>query len=143
VFVRPLTTGASFEVAGEMARRGEAPQSLRIEGPPQVVRDSDGFDRYVVKVVPPEAPAGTYSLALTFRDPGTGRTERSEAQIVLTIDSPALTPPRFFNLAVEDRRQMPGQPHGDFVGANGTAEQSLEGRHPATSNAAGHDEIEG
>lgn len=83
VFVRPLATAAPFEVSSELARPGEAPQSLRIEGQPQVVRDSDGFDRYVVKVVPPEAPAGTYSLALTFRDPGTGRTERSETQIVL------------------------------------------------------------
>jgi hypothetical protein len=83
VFVRPLAAGASFEVASEMARPGEATQSLRLEGQPQVVRDADGFDRYVVKVVPPEAPAGTYSLTLTFRDPGTGRTERSETPIVL------------------------------------------------------------
>jgi hypothetical protein len=56
---------------------------LRIDGTPRVMPNADGFDRYVVTVVPPEATRGPYALRLTFRDPGTRLTARSETQIVL------------------------------------------------------------
>jgi hypothetical protein len=52
--------------------------ALRIEGRPWVVPDTDGFDRYVVTVVPPDAPPGAYALRLTFRDDGTGLSAHSE-----------------------------------------------------------------
>lgn len=83
VFVWRARTGSSdpLDVTGEIARSGEAPLPLRIEGVPQVVPDADGFDRYVVTVVPPPAAPGAYALRLTFRN--AGRTARSETQIVL------------------------------------------------------------
>ena len=85
VFVRRARAGSSdpLEVRGEITRPGEAPLPLRIEGVPQVVPDADGFDRYVVTVVPPQATPGTYALRLTFRDAGTGMTAHSETQLVL------------------------------------------------------------
>jgi len=85
VFVWRARTGSSdpLEVTGEIARPGEAPLPLRIEGVPQVVPDADGFDRYVVTVVAPPATPGAYALRLKFKDAGTGLTARSEAQIVL------------------------------------------------------------
>jgi VWFA-related protein len=85
VFVRRAHAGSgdSLEVTGEIARPGEPPLPLRIEGAPRVVSDADGFDRYVVTVVPPPATPGAYALRLTFREAGTGRTARSETQIVL------------------------------------------------------------
>jgi VWFA-related protein len=80
---RPAGFSAPLEVAGELARSGEAPLALRIEGAPQVVRDDDGFDRYVVTVVPPEAPLGDYTLRLSFREPVTGGSARSETAVLL------------------------------------------------------------
>ena len=89
VFVwRPRTASTDpLEVTGEIARPGEEPLPLRFEGVPQVVADSDGFDRYVVTVVAPEASPGAYALRLVFRDGATGRTTRTETRI-------ALEPPR-------------------------------------------------
>jgi hypothetical protein len=54
-----------------------------------VVSETDGFDRYVVTVVPPAAAAGAYRLRLTFVEPGTGRAVRTEAEVELDgITSP-------------------------------------------------------
>ena len=85
VLVWAADAGASapLEVAGEIVRPGEAPLSLHIEGVPQVEPDAEGFDRYLMTVVPPRASPGDYTLRLTFRDPGTGRTSLSETAIVL------------------------------------------------------------
>jgi hypothetical protein len=85
VFVRRLRTGLSdpLAVTGKITRPGEAPLPLHIDGVPRVVPDADGFDRYVVTIVPPEATPGAYALRMTFRDPGTGLTARSKTQIVL------------------------------------------------------------
>jgi len=47
------------------------------------VKDPDGFDRYVVTLKPPDAPAGSYALQLTFRDPATGRAARTETSVSL------------------------------------------------------------
>lgn len=83
-FLWPARTGAAdpLEVTGEIAREGEAALPLGIDGA-RVVPDADGFDRYVVSVVAPGAPAGDYALRLTFRDPGSGQISRSETPIVL------------------------------------------------------------
>lgn len=47
------------------------------------VPGADGFDRYVVTVVPPRAPPGRLTLRLTFTDGATGQTARSETEIAL------------------------------------------------------------
>jgi VWFA-related protein len=84
VFVWRSRTGptAPLEVTGEIVKSGMS-LPLRIEGPPKVVSDPDGFDRYVFTVAPPEAPPGAYSLGLSFRDPSTGLVTRTETGITL------------------------------------------------------------
>ena len=84
VFVWPARSGAALEVTGEMASLERPALPVRVEGAPRVVRDADGFDRYVVTMVPPAAPPGSYVLRLTFRDAATGRLSRSEGEVVLT-----------------------------------------------------------
>lgn len=57
-----------FEASAELTRPGEDPRPVRIESA-RVQPDPDGFDRYVLTVVaPPAAPAGRYTLRLTFKD---------------------------------------------------------------------------
>jgi hypothetical protein len=74
---------APFSVTGELIQSGQAPRPVRIEGPPRVVPDEDGFDRYVVTVLAPQAPAGAYTLRLMFVEPGTGRTTRTESGVLI------------------------------------------------------------
>ena len=83
VFAWPARTrsGPRLEVAGEMAQPGEAPLPLGIESA-RIVADSDGFDRYVVTVLPPLAPPGRYTLRLTFGGPGE-RSMRTEMEVAL------------------------------------------------------------
>jgi VWFA-related protein len=85
VFVWPsrLASSEPLNVTGELAQPGQASQPLRFEGAPRVVADADGFDRYVVTVVPPRAAPGDYILRLTFRQPGTGWSACSETNISL------------------------------------------------------------
>jgi VWFA-related protein len=70
-----------LEVTGQIVRQGEAARPLGIESVPRVVPDDDGFERYLVTVVPPEASAGDYTLRLTFREPGTTRSAYAETAI--------------------------------------------------------------
>jgi hypothetical protein len=80
---------APFKVTAELIRGGQEPQPVRLDGVPRVVSETDGFDRYVVTVVPPAAAAGAYRLRLTFVEPGTGRAVRTEAEVELDgITSP-------------------------------------------------------
>jgi VWFA-related protein len=72
-----------LEVTGELARPGEAPLPVRIEGTPKRVADADGFDRYVVAVVPPPTAAGDYVLRLTFRESASGWSAGSETPVSL------------------------------------------------------------
>jgi hypothetical protein len=81
VFVWPA--GDRLDVTGEIERPGGMVLPLRIEGGARVVPDPDGFDRYLLTVVPPAAPAGEYALRLTLREPGTTVTALSEAQVLL------------------------------------------------------------
>jgi VWFA-related protein len=72
-----------FNVTAELVRPGQSPLPVRIEGAPRVVLDADGFDRYVVSIVPPNAVAGDYALRLTFVEPLTGRTSHTETTVVI------------------------------------------------------------
>ena len=74
---------APFSVTGELIQSGQAPRSLSLDGAPRVVADEDGFDRYVVTVVVPQVPPGAYTLRLMFVEPGTGRTARTEADVLI------------------------------------------------------------
>ena len=84
MFVWPARSGPPLNVTGELASLERPAVPVRIEGAPRVVRDADGFDRYVLTVVPPVAPSGSYLLRLTFGDASTGRRSRSEAEVALT-----------------------------------------------------------
>ena len=83
VFVSPARTDSMppFEVTGEIARPGGVSLPLGIDGAPRVIHDPDGFDRYAVTIVPPDATPGIYTLRLTLTDPATGQTTRSETSI--------------------------------------------------------------
>jgi hypothetical protein len=72
---------APFNVTGELIHSGQEPWPLRIDGAPHVIPDADGFDRYVVTLVPPAASPGAYRLRLIFVEPGTGRSFRTEAEV--------------------------------------------------------------
>jgi hypothetical protein len=74
---------AQLEVTGEMSRPGQAALPVPIEGTAKRVADPDGFDRYMVNVVPPRAPAGGYVLRLTFREPASGWSASSQTPIAL------------------------------------------------------------
>ncbi len=80
---RPASTPA-FEVTAEISKPGQAPLALRIDGEVRVVADSDGFDRYVTRIVVPEMPSGSYELRLSFRDPAS-RTVTSTSAAVSVV----------------------------------------------------------
>jgi hypothetical protein len=85
VFLWPARTGSTdpLAVTGELAQPGQKPLPLSVKSV-QVVPDADGYDRYVVTIVPPPAPPGAYTLRLTLQDAGTGLAARTETEIVLT-----------------------------------------------------------
>jgi VWFA-related protein len=80
VFVWPA--GAHPEVTSELVSIGQV-LPLRLEGGVRVVGDRDGFDRYLLKVVAPQAPPGEYVLRVTLHPPGGGASARSEARVML------------------------------------------------------------
>ncbi|HEY6546444.1 MAG TPA: hypothetical protein VI589_01010, partial [Vicinamibacteria bacterium] len=85
VFVWRARPGSTdpLAVTGELAQPGQDPLPLSVKSV-RVVPDADGYDRYVVTIVPPPAPPGSYTLRLTLQDAGTGLAARTEAEIVLT-----------------------------------------------------------
>ena len=84
VFVWPARSGSPpLEVTGEIGRAGETLQPLRIERPPRVVDDADGFDRYLIAITPPDLPSGSHTLRLNFRDPASGRVSSTETTLLL------------------------------------------------------------
>lgn len=85
VFVWRDRTGpaAPFSVTADLIRSGQLPMPVRIDGAPRIVPDADGFDRYVLSIVPPPDAAGDYTLRLTFVEAGTGRTSRTETGVVI------------------------------------------------------------
>jgi VWFA-related protein len=84
VFTYPAAAGqnAQLQVAGELLPAGKPALPLRVQGL-RAVADPDGFDRYLVTVVPPAAPAGRYTLRLSFTDAATGRTSRGDTEVEL------------------------------------------------------------
>ncbi len=70
-----------LEVGAEITGSGEPPRAIQIEGAPRVVADKDGFDRYVIRIVVPETPPGSYALRLTFRDPVNGVVTQSRTSV--------------------------------------------------------------
>jgi hypothetical protein len=76
-------SNAPFRVTAEMAREGESALPVRVEDPPRVVSDPDGFDRYLITVVAPLAPVGEYAFRLTLVEPGTDRAVTTESAVVL------------------------------------------------------------
>jgi VWFA-related protein len=72
-----------FRVTAEIVREGESPLPVNAEGSPRVVSDPDGFDRYLITIVAPSAPAGNYALRMTFAELGTGRAVTTESAMVL------------------------------------------------------------
>jgi|CXWL01.1.fsa_nt_gi VWFA-related protein len=76
-------SNAPMSVTAEMAREGESALPVRVEDPPRVVSDPDGFDRYLITVVASDAPVGEYAFRLTFVEPGTGSAVTTQSAIVL------------------------------------------------------------
>jgi VWFA-related protein len=72
-----------FRVTAEIVREGESPLPVNVDGPPRVVSDPDGFDRYLITVVAPSAPAGDYALRMTFAELGTARAMTTQTAVVL------------------------------------------------------------
>jgi hypothetical protein len=86
VFVWPAGVSLTppLEIIGEIVRAGAAPIALRVEGEPRVIPDPDGFDRYLIKIVAPEAtPSGAYTLRLTFLDSVSRVSGTSEADVLV------------------------------------------------------------
>ena len=78
VFVWPSRGGSqTLAVAAALHRAGQPPESLRLESPPRVVTDTDGFDRYLLKVRVPPVSSGEYRLRLELRDPTSGSASSS------------------------------------------------------------------
>jgi VWFA-related protein len=71
---------APYNITGELVRAGREPHLIRIEGA-RVVPEADGFDRYIIPVVPPRVAPGPYRLRLNFVEPGTGRTTYTETEV--------------------------------------------------------------
>ena len=72
-----------FTVTAELVRSGQAPLPIHLNDAPRVVPDADGFDRYVLSIVPPTSAAGDYTLRLTFVEAATGRISRAETSVVV------------------------------------------------------------
>ena len=85
VFVWPARVdgAAPHEVTAELVRPGEAARPVRLEGAARVVADRDGFDRYVVSIVGPDATPGEHTLRLIFRDPATGRATSTSTAVAI------------------------------------------------------------
>jgi len=72
-----------FEVTAELIRSGQPPIPVDLASAPRAVREADGFDRYLVTLVPPPGVAGEYTLRLRLLDPATGRTSRTDASVLI------------------------------------------------------------
>lgn len=93
IFVWPAR-GASappLEVVAELQGDGGGVTQMPVTTPPRVLRDVDGFDRYVVSVSgsAPAAARGPQTLRLIFRDPATGATAVGEASVWVGDPAPS------------------------------------------------------
>jgi hypothetical protein len=71
----------SFQINAELIRSGQPPLPVHIDGAPRIVPEADGFDRYVLRLIPPAGSNGEYTLRLTFEEQGTGKTSRTETSV--------------------------------------------------------------
>ncbi len=70
-----------FEVEAELVDEAGQARVVDLTGPPRVVRDADGLERYVLTLLPRGAPAGRQSLRVRFRDPVTGAAGMAELPV--------------------------------------------------------------
>ena len=73
--------GPAYETEAELLDAAGRARGLPLAGPPRVVQDADGLERYVLTLAPREVPPGRYALRVRFRDPATGATARSELAV--------------------------------------------------------------
>ena len=76
-------SSSPFDITADLRRAGDSPRPLRIEGLPRIVKDTDGFDRYVVSVTPLDTPHGVYTLRMSFRDPTSGTVSFTETRVLM------------------------------------------------------------
>jgi hypothetical protein len=71
----------AFAVQAQLIGTAGGARGLSLVGPPRVVPDADGIERYVLTLAPSEFPAGRYVLRVGFVDPVSGATGRSEIPV--------------------------------------------------------------
>ncbi len=71
----------AFEVEAQLLDVAGGLRDLPLSGPPRVMRDADGIERYVLTLAPSDYPPGRYVLRTNFRDPASGATGRSELAV--------------------------------------------------------------
>jgi len=74
-------TQSAFDVEAQLTDAAGGVRTLTLEGPPRVVEDADGLQRYVVTLAPKGVAAGRYALGVSFRDPVSGSATRSEIAV--------------------------------------------------------------
>jgi hypothetical protein len=73
--------GPPYEVEAELVDDAGQARVVPLAGPPRVVRDADGLERYVLTLLPKAAPEGRQSLRVRFRDPATGAAGMAELRV--------------------------------------------------------------
>jgi hypothetical protein len=73
--------GPPLEVAAEVVDPAGSARPVALAGPPRVVEDADGVERYVLTLRPEGVPAGEHALRVRFRDPGRGASGTSETAV--------------------------------------------------------------
>ena len=76
-----LRRGPAYEVEADLLDAAGEARGLPLAGPPRVVPDADGLERYVLTLAPRDVPPGRYALRVLFRDPATGAIGRSELAV--------------------------------------------------------------
>jgi len=71
----------AFGVEAHLVDSTGSARALSLAGPPRVVPDADGIERYVLTLAPSGLPTGRYVLRLGFVDPVSGATGRSEIPV--------------------------------------------------------------
>ena len=71
----------AFEIEAQLIGATGGSRALALAGPPRVVPDADGIERYVLTLAPSDIPAGRYVLRVAFVDPVSGATGRSEIPV--------------------------------------------------------------
>ena len=70
----------SYDVRAELVGL-DGSHPVAVAGSVRVVRDADGFERFLMTVEPGAAPAGDYTLRVSFGDPTTGTVRSTEAPV--------------------------------------------------------------